>query len=104
MLEELYDALKKMPDEGGLTLKDYKPIVYKTGYQVGLEGKQRKTIKAALNVIKKYDGNCGIWYSGGIYYIDKSKRITTKKDALAEGRRCKQISILKWSNMSLVYC
>ena len=37
-------------------------------------------------------------------YIDKSRRVSTKRDALALGRACNQISILKWSDMSLIYC
>ena len=61
-------------------------------------------IKEAMKMIKAYGGNCGIWYSNGIYYIDKSHRVATKKVALEIGRECNQISILKWSNMSLAYC
>ena len=58
----------------------------------------------AMEIIKAYGGNCGIWFSNGIYYIDKSHRVNTKKLALQIGRECNQISILKWANMSLAYC
>ena len=57
-----------------------------------------------MKIIKALEGNCGIWFSNGIYYIDKSHRVNTKKEALEVGRACKQISVLKWSTMSLVYC
>ena len=57
-----------------------------------------------VEMIKAYGGNCGIWFSNGIYYIDKSHRVNTKKLALQIGRECNQISILKWANMSLAYC
>lgn len=97
-------TLKKLQENDGLTLKNGKKIFYKTGYQVATEGIVTKSIAEAMQAIKSYQGNCGVWYSQGFYYIDKSKRITTKQQALKVGREHQQISILKWSNMSLIYC
>ena len=87
-----------------MTLKNGKPIVYKSGWQVATEGLKTTDPIEAMKMIKAYGGNCGIWFSNGIYYIDKSHRVSTKKEALQIGRECNQISILKWSNMSLAYC
>lgn len=97
-------SLKKLKENDGLTLKNGKPIVYKSGWQVATEGLETTNPIEAMRMIKAYGGNCGIWFSNGIYYIDKSHRVSTKKVALQIGRECNQISILKWSNMSLVYC
>lgn len=97
-------TLKKLANNDGLTLKNGKIITYKTGYQVATEGMETKDINTAIKTVRAYRGNCGIWYSEGVYYIDRSQRISTKKEALAVGKACNQISILKWSNMSLVYC
>ena len=97
-------TLKKLTNNDGLTLKKGKAINYKSGYQVAIEGKETTDIKEAMAMIKAYNGDCGIWYSEGIYYIDKSHRVSTKREALSVGRACKQISILKWSTMDLVYC
>lgn len=97
-------TLKKLQNNDGLTLKNGKIIVYKSGYQVATEGLETTDINKAMEYIKAYNGNCGIWFSNGIYYIDKSKRISTKKQALTIGKECNQISILKWANMSLIYC
>lgn len=97
-------TIKKLKEEEGLTLKKGKPITYKTGYQVAVYGIETTDPEVAIKTVRKYKGNCGIWYSNGIYYIDKSFRITTKRDALSLGRECKQISILKWADMSLIYC
>ena len=97
-------TIRKLANNDGLTLKNGKAITYKTGFQVATEGVECKTPKEAMEAIKKYNGTCGIWYSDGVYYIDKSKRVSTKKEALDIGRKCNQISILKWSDMSLVYC
>lgn len=98
-------TLRKLSNDDGLTLKNGKPITYKSGYQVATEGIETTDIRYAIMVVRKvYNGNCGIWYSNGIYYIDKSHRVSTKKEALTVGRECNQISVLKWSNMSLVYC
>ena len=97
-------TLKGLKENDGLTLKNGIKITFKTGYQVATEGIETKDPHEAMTAIKRYNGNCGIWYSEGIYYIDKSHRISTKKEALRVGRECKQISILKWKDMSLVYC
>ena len=97
-------TLRKLANNDGLTLKKGKPITYKTGYQVATEGLETTDQKEAMAMIKAYGGNCGIWYSEGIYYIDKSHRVNTKKEALAVGRACNQISVLRWSNMGLIYC
>lgn len=97
-------TLRKIKENDGLTLKNGKPITYKTGYQVATEGIEVTDINEVRQYIKKYNGNCGLWLSKGIWYIDKSHRENTKTKALEVGRRCNQISILKWSDMSLVYC
>ena len=97
-------AIKKLKENDGLTLKNGKPIYYKSGWQVATEGIETKDAREAINAVKAYGGNCGIWYAGGIYYIDKSKRVNTKREAMEIGRACNQISVLKWANMSLAYC
>lgn len=97
-------SLKKLGNNDGLTLKNGHKVYYKTGYQVATEGIETTDIKVAMKSIKSYNGNCGIWFADGIWYIDKSHRVNTKKEALEVGRACNQISVLKWSDMSLVYC
>lgn len=97
-------SIRKLMNNDGLTLKNGKPIVYKTGWQVATEGVECKTPEEAIKAVKVYNGNCGIWYSDNTWFVDKSRRVSTKKEALRIGRECNQISILKWSNMSLVYC
>lgn len=97
-------TIRKLANNDGLTLKNGKAITYKTGFQVATEGMECKTPLEAMKAIKQYNGTCGIWYSNGVYYIDKSKRVSTKREALDIGRKCNQISVLKWADMSLVYC
>lgn len=97
-------TIKKLSENDGLTLKKGQKITYKSGYQVATEGIEAHTAREAIEAVKSYGGDCGIWFSEGIYYIDKSHRVSTKREALEIGRAHNQISILKWSNMSLVYC
>lgn len=97
-------TINKLTDNDGLTLKNGKPITYKTGWQVATEGVECTTPREAIKMVKTYNGNCGVWLSNGIYYIDKSQRVNTKREALEIGRACNQISVLKWANMSLAYC
>ena len=97
-------TLRKLQNNDGLTLKNGKCITYKSGWQVATEGMETTDIKEAMKMIKAYNGNAGVWYSEGIYYIDKSHRVNTKREAMEIGRACKQISVLKWSTMELAYC
>lgn len=97
-------TLRKITDNGGLTLKNGKPIVYKSGWQVATEGLETTDIKEAMKMIKAYGGNCGIWFSDGIWYIDKSHRVNTKREAMEIGQKCNQISVLRWRDMGLAYC
>ena len=94
-------TLRKLKNNDGLTLKNGKPIYYKSGWQVATEGIETRDQKEAMKAIKAYGGNCGIWFSDGIYYIDKSKRVNTKREAMEIGRACNQISVLKWKNMMI---
>ena len=97
-------TIRKLTNDDGLTLKGGKSIRYKSGYQVATEGIECRTPEAAIKAVRAYKGNCGIWFSEGIYYIDKSHRVSTKREALEVGRACNQISVLAWRTMGLVYC
>lgn len=98
---EMFLSLK---EDDGMTLKNYKSVSYKSGYQVALRGLECKTAAEAVEAVKSFDGSCGVWYSKGIYYIDESIRVDTKAAALAIGKHCNQISILRWKDFGLVYC
>jgi hypothetical protein len=97
-------SLRNLKDNDGMTLKNGKRITYKSGYQVATHGIETKDITVAMAHIKMLGGNCGVWYSEGIYYIDCSFRVSTKAEALRIGREHNQISVLCWRNMGLVYC
>lgn len=97
-------TIRNLKENDGLTLKKGKKVTHKTGYQVATEGIETTSQREAINAVKAYGGNCGVWFSNGIYYIDKSHRVNTKKEALRVGRECNQISVLNWKTMGLVYC
>ena len=97
-------TLKKLKNEDGLTLKKGKIIEYKTGWQVATEGIETDDVQEAMKIIKAYNGNCGVWYYENIYYIDKSHRVNTKKEALRIGKEHNQISVWGWEKSGLAYC
>ena len=97
-------SIYKLNNNDGLTLKNGKVITYKSGWQVATEGVEVRTAREAINAVKAYGGTCGVWYSEGVYYIDRSRRVNTKHEALTIGRACNQISVLRWQGMRLVYC
>lgn len=97
-------TIKKLENNEGLTLKYGKKVTYKSGWQVATEGYEVTTAQEAINLVRMLGGNCGVWYSEGVYYIDKSYRVATKKEAMYIGREHNQISVLCWRNMTLAYC
>lgn len=97
-------SIRKLNNNDGLTLKNGKPIQYKSGWQVATEGVETKSAEGAIKAVKMYGGNCGVWYFEGVYYIDKSHRVNTKREAMKVGRNCNQISVLCWRTMGLAYC
>lgn len=97
-------TIRKLNNNDGITLKSGKVIEYKTGWQVAIYGVEVKTAREAIEAVKVYGGNCGVWFADGIYYVDKSFRVDTKKEALRIGREHNQISIFGWSRKNLAYC
>ena len=97
-------SIKKLENNDGLTLKYGKKVAYKSGWQVATEGVECKSAREAINAVKEYGGNCGVWFADGIYYIDKSHRVQTKHEAIDIGRAHNQISVLNWRTMGLAYC
>lgn len=97
-------TIKKLAENDGLTLKAGKPINYKSGWQVATEGVECKTAREAINAVKAYGGNCGVWYARDTYFVDKSHRVNTKREAMEIGRACAQISVLRWRDKALAYC
>lgn len=97
-------TIRKLTENDGLTLKNGKPITYKTGWQVATEGIECRTAKEAIKAVRAYGGNCGVWLAEGIFYVDKSYRVDTKKKALEIGKNHSQISIFGWARKNLAYC
>lgn len=96
-------TIRKLSENDGLTLRDGYPVTYKSGYQVATESEVTTTPEMAM-IIARCKKDCGIWYSNGLYYVDASRRIPTKKEALKLAREHEQVSILKWATMELIYC
>lgn len=97
-------TINKLQNNDGITLKNGQIVTYKTGWQVATDGVEVTTAREAINAVKAFGGNCGVWLADGIYYVDRSKRVNTKREALAIGRACNQISIFGWARKNLAYC
>ena len=97
-------TIRKLQNDDGLTLRHGRIVTYKSGWQVADHGVELATPEAAIKAVREMGGDCGIWFSGGIYYIDHSFRVNTKREAMEIGRRCNQISVLRWKGFKLFYC
>ena len=96
--------LEGLKNNDGLTLKNGKVINYKSGWQVADYGVECRTIEEAEKAIKEYRGTCGVWFADGIYYVDHSFRVNTKREALTIGRKYNQISVFGWKKKNLAFC
>ena len=97
-------SIRKLENNDGLTLKNGKVVTYKSGWQVATYGVEVKTAKEAIEAVKQFKGNCGIWLADGIYYVDFSFRVNTKHEALEIGKAHNQISVFGWQRKNLAYC
>ena len=103
-------TVRNIKNNEGLTLRNGNIVEYKTGWQVGITGIEVKTAEEVSSILHSEmgrKGNIGIWLSEGIYYIDISKRITTKQDAMKVGKIMNQQSIYGWRPRKagqLVWC
>ena len=66
--------------------------------------KLTENAEEAIKAVRAYAGNCGVWLAGGIFYVDKSHRVDTKKKALEIGKNHSQISVFSWARKNLAYC
>ena len=103
-------TVRNLKNNEGLTLRNGKIVEYKTGWQVGISGIEVKTAEEVSSILHSETGrkgNIGIWLSEGIYYIDISKRISTKQEALKVGKAMNQQSIYGWKPRKagqLIWC
>ena len=97
-------TIATLKNNDGLTLKAGEPITYRTGWQVATEDVEARTVQEVMDAVTAYGGTCGIWLADGIYYVDKSRRVNTKREALHIGRAHRQISIFGWAKKNLAYC
>lgn len=97
-------TIRKIVENGGLTLKHGRPVNYKTGWQVADHGVECDSAESCIKAVKEMRGECGIWLENGIYYVDHSFRVNTKKEAIEIGRAHNQISVFGWKRQNLAYC
>ncbi len=103
-MASMLDMIKALTENDGLTLKEGKPISYLNGWQVADYGKEAHTPEECEELVKEFNGDCGIWLEKGIYYVDHSFWVRSKKRALKIGNRHNQISVFGWKNSELAYC
>ena len=89
----MLELMRSLVNHGGVTLKNGKEILYKSGWQVADYGVECKTAEEAAKAVENMSGNCGVWLEDG-----------TKKKALEVGRAHNQISVYGWKKGNLAYC
>lgn len=103
-------TIRKLANNEGATFRKGKLVEYKTGWQVATSGIEVKTAEEVSEILHSpigRKGYLGVWFSEGIYYVDFSKRVNTKTEALRIGKACNQQSIYGWAPRKkgqLVWC
>ena len=111
-IKKLINVAKKL---GGLTTSENLEVINKnTGYQVafktfdivGLQEKRKikKAIKTAKKEAKKENADIGLWIDENMLYIELSKNVKTKSQAIEDGKKLNQICIYDWENKDVLYC
>lgn len=102
-------TINSIKKNGGATF-DYNGnrVAMKTGYQVSIEGlmtievrcMSKELIKMLIiGHLSKRGEYLGLWIDNDWLYIDISRRVATKKQAMEMGRELNQLSVLRWSDM-----
>lgn len=98
---------------GGATVNSKgEAVTLKSGYQVSHKDVGRITVadfteKMAQDMVALIDKRgeyAGFWVDGGFVYADLSRRVGTKKDAMALGKKLNQLAIWDWKNSCGVAC
>lgn len=79
-------------------------VSLKSGYQVSVrdfgrvrtEDLTEDMVKTVIEQGLSKGKYCGVWIDDGFAYVDISKRISTKQEAIRLGREKKQLFILDW--------
>lgn len=96
-------TIRKLMDGDGLTLKRGRVIRYKTGWQVADYGIETTSTQKAIEAVRMFGGDCGVWFENGIYYVDHSFRVTEKWRAMLIAEETNQISIYGWKTGKCAY-
>lgn len=87
-------------NKGATFAPDGKAITYASGYQVSIQDlKIMPTHSLTMTYIKRKlrAGYClGVWIDKGLAYVDLSKRVSTKREAVELGNQNNQLSIWDW--------
>lgn len=108
-----FKTLKQIiKNNGGTFAKNKKPVNFKNGYQVSFRDvltikiddlqKNLDKINTLFDQIEK-DQFVGFWIFENMIYIDLSKRITNKAEAIAFGREKAQKSIFDWQSKDCIF-
>ena len=90
---------------GGATINNKgERVTLKSGYQVSkcdlmiipVSELTKIIVKRVLENITARGEYLGLWVDNGLVYIDISRRVATKRDAMQMGRDLNQLSILRW--------
>jgi hypothetical protein len=93
-------TIRNLQENEGITLRYGRIVRYKTGWQVGITGYECHTpeeVSILLHTTLKDERDVGVWRSQNIYYVDKGRHITTKREAVEVGREADQQSIYDWA-------
>jgi hypothetical protein len=103
---QLLKQIKK--ENSGATLSNYKPIKHPFGYQYSVtentEENATADIYKAYEMIQALKGNCGIWYDGGLFYVEESYHTDSFNDAMRLACEHNQKTIYDWRHDRYIEC
>lgn len=100
-------TVKSVLRKGGATFnKNGERVNMRSGYQVSkhdlytipTEKLSSVMLREALQLLSGRGEYLGVWVDNGQAYVDISRRVSTKKEAMKMGRDYNQLSVLRWKD------
>lgn len=103
-INDIMALMSSMREDDGMTLKGGKVITYDAGFQIAKNGYVCSSLEEAASYIEEMNGDCGVWYHGGDYYVDYSYYFNFSEKICKEiAKRWKQLSVFDWKTKKCVY-
>lgn len=99
-------SIRKIPVGGDVTIRNGRPVQYKTGYQVLTVVHPFVTAEEVSRFLhtKGRKGQYTIRHSQTLWLVDENQQVPTKKAALTLARKYNWLTVYNWAKNEIIRC